>query len=554
MLRDPRAVRRRLHRLLVDADPPHPEDHARGRHRHRRAQAPRRRPVGRRRLRIEARTSTPRRRCASSSRNGSTGRCAGARTARENALATIHGRGMIQDIELAADADGRIAAVRVRLVADMGAYLQLVTPGIPLLGAFLYTGVYDIPALLVHVHGVFTNRTPTDAYRGAGRPEATYAIERAIDVLAREVGIDPAEIRRRNFIATDKFPYTSAGTLVFDSGDYAPALDEALRAGRATTSCVGEQASRRAAGDTKHLGIGFSSYVEMCGLGPEPGARRRSTSASGGWEHAVDPRPAHGQGPGRHRHDSARPGPRDVVVDDRRRPSRRADRRRRGPALRHRDLAPRSGHLRLALARRRRHRDLRGLREGDRQGPRDRRSPDGGRRGGPRVRRRASSGSAARRRARCRSRRSRSRRSPRTTCPTASSPTSTAEASYDPSNFTFPFGVHIAVVEVDEETGRRRPRALRRRRRLRQPDQPADRRGPGARRHRAGRGAGAVGGGRLRRATGSLAHVDARRLPRPVGRRGAEPRARPHRHAQPVERAGRQGQSARRGRSRPRRP
>ena len=203
----------------------------------------------------------------------------------ENSLATTHGRGMIQDIELAADADGRIGAVRVRLVADMGAYLQLVTPGVPLLGAFLYTGVYDIPALSFTCTGVFTNRTPTDAYRGAGRPEATYAIERAIDVLAREVGIDPAEIRRRNFIATDKFPYTSAGTLVFDSGDYAPALDEAMRL-TGYEELRREQASRRAAGDTKHLGIGFSSYVEMCGLAPSR-ALGGLNFGSGGWEHAV---------------------------------------------------------------------------------------------------------------------------------------------------------------------------------------------------------------------------------------------------------------------------
>ena len=114
----------------------------------------------------------------------------------ENATVTVQGRGMIQDMELAADADGRITAVRVNLLADMGAYLQIVTPGIPLLGAFLYHGVYDVPAYSFTCTGVFTNRTPTDAYRGAGRPEATYAIERSIDALAAEgrhrSGRDPA--------------------------------------------------------------------------------------------------------------------------------------------------------------------------------------------------------------------------------------------------------------------------------------------------------------------------------------------------------------------------
>ena len=125
----------------------------------------------------------------------------------ENSVATIQGRGQIQDIELAADADGKVTAVRVKLLADMGAYMQLVTPGIPLLGAFLYGGVYDVPAYSFECTGVFTTKTPTDAYRGAGRPEATYAIERAMESLAREVGVDSAEIRRRNYIPADRFPY-----------------------------------------------------------------------------------------------------------------------------------------------------------------------------------------------------------------------------------------------------------------------------------------------------------------------------------------------------------
>src|SRR6202008_1914620 len=118
----------------------------------------------------------------------------------EAATATIQGRGQKQHIELAADADGRVTAVRVRLLADMGAYLQLVTPGVPLLGAFLYSGVYDVPAYEFSCTSVFTNKTPTDASRGAGRPEATYAIERTMDALAARVGIAPAELRRRNFI------------------------------------------------------------------------------------------------------------------------------------------------------------------------------------------------------------------------------------------------------------------------------------------------------------------------------------------------------------------
>src|SRR4051812_30325740 len=203
----------------------------------------------------------------------------------ENAQATIHGRGMIQHIDLAADADGKVTAVRAKLLADMGAYLQLVTPGIPLLGAFLYHGVYDIPAYSFSCTGVFTTKTPTDAYRGAGRPEATYAIERAMDALARKVGVDPAEIRRRNFIATDKFPYSSAAGLVFDSGDYRPALDRALDLA-GYQGVRQEQEQRRSSGSKKHLGVGLSCYVEMCGLAPSRVLASLNYSA-GGWEAAT---------------------------------------------------------------------------------------------------------------------------------------------------------------------------------------------------------------------------------------------------------------------------
>ncbi len=202
----------------------------------------------------------------------------------ENAHATIQGRGQIQEIELAADADGKVTAVRVHLLADMGAYLQLVTPGIPLLGAFLYHGVYDVPAYSFTCTSVFTNKTPTDAYRGAGRPEATYAIERAMDALAREVGVGPDEIRRRNFIPTEAFPYNSVAGLVFDSGDYAPNLTKALALAR-WDERKAEQARRRAEGSTVELGLGLSTYVEMCGLAPSRVLASLNYGA-GGWEAA----------------------------------------------------------------------------------------------------------------------------------------------------------------------------------------------------------------------------------------------------------------------------
>ena len=203
----------------------------------------------------------------------------------ENAQSTIHGRGQIQDIELAADADGKLLGVRVHLLADMGAYLQLVTPGIPLLGAFLYCGVYDVPAHVFSCTSVFTTMAPTDAYRGAGRPEATFAIERSMDQLAAKVGVDPAEIRRRNYIKADQFPYTAVTGLTYDSGNYEGAAKKALELAD-YESVRAEQDRRRGAGATKHLGIGISSYFEMCGLAPSRVLASLNYSA-GGWEAAT---------------------------------------------------------------------------------------------------------------------------------------------------------------------------------------------------------------------------------------------------------------------------
>jgi aerobic carbon-monoxide dehydrogenase large subunit len=201
----------------------------------------------------------------------------------ENYVATIHGRDMIQEIELAATEEGKITAVRTRLTAAMGAYMQLVSPGIPLLGAWLYAGCYDVQGYDFECVGVFTNTTPTDAYRGAGRPEATYAIERTVDALARKLGKDPVEIRRLNFIS--EFPATLASGLEIDSGNFHASLDKALElAGYGDLRR--EQAERRERGDTKQLGIGFSTYVEMCGLAPSRilGAIRYG---AGGWDAAT---------------------------------------------------------------------------------------------------------------------------------------------------------------------------------------------------------------------------------------------------------------------------
>ena len=203
----------------------------------------------------------------------------------ENYLATIHGRGVLQDMEVAASEEGKILGVRAKIVADMGAYLQLVTPGIPLLGAFLYSGVYDPEAYFFECTAVFTNRTPTDAYRGAGRPEATYAIERFVDALARRLGKDPAEVRRLNFIPPFDEKREVASGLEYDSGNYHAALDKAL-ALAGYDDLRREQRERRERGDVKQLGIGLSTYIEACGFAPSE-TLAQLHYAGGGWDTAT---------------------------------------------------------------------------------------------------------------------------------------------------------------------------------------------------------------------------------------------------------------------------
>ncbi len=198
-------------------------------------------------------------------------------------LATIHGRDHWQEIELAADEDGKIRGVRVRLTVGLGAYLQLVTAGTPILGAWVYGGAYDVEAYDFECVGVFMTTTPTDAYRGAGRPEATYAIERAVDALARKLEMDPVELRRKNFIR--EFPYDLASGLTVDSGDFDGALDRALELVD-YEAVRRDQAERRQRGDSQQLGIGLSTYTEMCGLAPSRilGSIRY---AAGGWDAAT---------------------------------------------------------------------------------------------------------------------------------------------------------------------------------------------------------------------------------------------------------------------------
>jgi carbon-monoxide dehydrogenase large subunit len=198
-------------------------------------------------------------------------------------VATIHGRDVVHELTFAATKDGTITAVKSVAWCAMGAYLQLVTPGVPLLGAWIYSGPYAIPNYSVTFTGVFTNTTPTDAYRGAGRPEATYVLERTMDALARELDVDPIELRRRNFVK--EFPYTMASGLTIDAGDYDASLERLLEL-LDLDEIRAEQAARRERGDVRQIGVGFSTYNEMCGLAPSRilGAIRY---AVGGWDAAT---------------------------------------------------------------------------------------------------------------------------------------------------------------------------------------------------------------------------------------------------------------------------
>jgi aerobic carbon-monoxide dehydrogenase large subunit len=205
-------------------------------------------------------------------------------TRSESLMAAHHGRDQWQKLTLSAEKDGTVTGFKVELLADLGSHVSLVGGGVPVLGAFMFNSIYKFPAYQFSVQTVLTNKTWTDAYRGAGRPEATYAIERIMDELAVEVGVDPLEIRAKNWIKHEEFPFTTVAGLEYDSGNYEAATARAkemfgyddLRA---------EQKRRRDAGDRVQLGIGISTFTEMCGLAPSRVLGSLNYGA-GGWEHA----------------------------------------------------------------------------------------------------------------------------------------------------------------------------------------------------------------------------------------------------------------------------
>lgn len=210
--------------------------------------------------------------------------CKYTETRSESLMAAHHGRAQVQKLKLSATKDGIVTGLDVHLLADMGAYLGLVTSGVPILGAFMYNSIYKFPAYRFECTNLFTNKAWTDAYRGAGRPEATFAIERLMDELAVELGMDPLDVRKKNWIKHEEFPFTTVAGLEYDSGNYevatAKAVDlfgyDELRA---------EQLRRRESNDPVQLGIGISTFTEMCGLAPSRVLGALSYAA-GGWEHA----------------------------------------------------------------------------------------------------------------------------------------------------------------------------------------------------------------------------------------------------------------------------
>lgn len=194
---------------------------------------------------------------------------------RESFLATSHGRGQVAHVELAAGPDGELLGLRCRVLNDVGAYHQFLSAAIPPLTGLMLSGPYKIPAVSVEIQGVFTNKTPTDAYRGAGKPEATFILERMVDILARRLGLDRAELRRRHFPLPEEFPFAAATHMRYDSGNYPAALDRALE----LIDYAGFPA--RKAASSKRLGLGLCAYVEIAAVGPSfmiPG---------GGWEMAT---------------------------------------------------------------------------------------------------------------------------------------------------------------------------------------------------------------------------------------------------------------------------
>jgi aerobic carbon-monoxide dehydrogenase large subunit len=211
--------------------------------------------------------------------------CKYTETRSESLMSGHHGRDQWQKITLAATKEGKVTGLKVDLLADLGAYVAIVGGGVPVLGAWMYNAIYKWDAYQFNCTTVLTNKTWVDAYRGAGRPEATYAIERMMDELAVELGKDPLEVRELNWIKHEEFPFPTVAGMTYDSGNYEAATAKAKETFR-YDELRAEQRRRRDAGDPVQLGIGISTYTEMCGLAPSRVLGQLNYGA-GGWEHAT---------------------------------------------------------------------------------------------------------------------------------------------------------------------------------------------------------------------------------------------------------------------------
>ena len=290
-------------------------------------------------------------------------------------ISDAQGRDHVSHAELALDKDGKFLGLRVSTIANMGAYLSTFAPCVPTyLYATLLAGVYTTPAIYAEVKAVFTNTVPVDAYRGAGRPEATYLLERLVDKAAREMKMDRVEIRRQNFIPTDAFPYQTPVALQYDSGDYFSTLDHGAEDRRTGPGFESRRAEAKKRG--KLRGIGISTYIEACGIAPSAvvgalGARAGLYECGSVRVHPTGSvtvftgTHSHGQG---HETTFAQ-----LVSDTLGIPIENVE----IVARRHRQDPVRHGHLRLALAGGRRLGDRQGDGQDHRQGQADRRAPAG---------------------------------------------------------------------------------------------------------------------------------------------------------------------------------
>ena len=386
---------------------------------------------------------------------------------------------------MAFDGEGKIVALKAKTIANLGAYMSTFSSSVPTyLYATLLSGQYEIPQIYCEVDAVYTNTVPVDAYRGAGRPEATFVVERLVEVGAREMGQDPAELRRKNFIK--KFPHQTPVIMAYDAGDYNASLKKAME----LADCKGfAKRKRDSARSGKLRGIGFSTYIEACGIAPS-----QAVGSLGCRRGLVGIRRGAGQSDRQrrspHRLPRSRPGPRDHVRATRFRAARHSDRQCLDRAWRHRQGAVRHGHLRLALRRGRHVGDRQGARQGRGQGEKGRRASARSRRGRHRVQGRQ----IQRRRHRQIGRLGR-RHAQRLYRPQILRPGARARPEGGRVLRSDQFHLSRRLPHLRGRGRRRdrqhRDRGLDRGRRFRRGGQSDDRRGPGPRRHRAGRRPGA---------------------------------------------------------------